>query len=411
MFHHAQQLLVEAEHLYGEAIDEADGAAADVAGAFRWHYLRGVVRRDRGQLDAAAGDFRAALAIRPEHALTHYRLGTALLDRGDAEGAATHLRRALAADASAAAVLEALADAAIAAEEWAQARSLLERAREAEPAANRLAYKLAVVERRLGNDQSAERWLAQRGLAAPTVDDPLLLEVAALSLNPRFYMEAAANAEARGEVEGAIEAYTLATTLAPNDASVGLALARALARHGRHAAALEQSRRILSLDRARVRGLHASLAMRQGEFTEAEQSYAELAAAEPEQASHLYWLAMARLAQGACAKAHAPLAQALRLAPASGEAHLVAARTEALCGDSDAALVRARALLKVRDDADTRLTLAFALLAAEPLQAGRIATNHDDHEDARLLLDALASGKAPERPFAKGSAWWQPPLP
>ncbi len=75
--------------------------------------------------------------------------------------------------------------------------------------------------------------------------------------------------------------------------------------------------------------------MRQGEHAEAERSYAELAGAEPEQASHLYWLAMPRLAQGACVEARAPLARALRLAPASGEAHLVAARTEALCDDAD----------------------------------------------------------------------------
>ncbi len=414
MFHHAQHLLAEAEQLYGEAIADArlaaGGETAAVAGAFRWHYLRGVVRRDRGQLAGAAQDFRAALEIRPRHAASHYRLGTLLLDRGDVERATAHLQRALAADANSAAALEALADAAIATQEWSEARGLLERAWQAEPA-GRLAYKLAIVERRLGNDQIAERWLARRGRDAPTVHDPLLLEVAALSLNPRFFVEAAANAEARGEADAALAAYTQATSLAPNDASVGLALARALVRHGRPAAALEESRRILSLDGTPARALHASLAMQQGEHAEAERSYAELAAAEPEQASHLYWLAMSRLAQGACAKARAPLAEALRLAPASGEAHLVAARTEALCGDADVALARARALLKVRDDADTRMTLAFALRAAQPREAMRIATSDGDHEDARLILDAVTSGRAPERPFAAGSAWWQPPLP
>ena len=415
MFHQAQQLLVEAEHLYGEAIVSAklaaDGAAADVAGAFRWHYLRGVVRRDRGQLDGAAQDFQAALAVRPEHALALYRLGTALLDGGDAAAAAIHLRRALALDSTAAAVLEALADSAIATEQWPQARDLLERAWKAEPAAGRLAYKLAVVERRLGNEEGAERWLARRSTAASTLDDPLLLEVASLSLNPRFYLEAGANAEARGEVDEALAAYAQATKLAPTDASAGLALARALVRHDRGAAALAESRRILSLDEGRVRALHASLAMREGEFTEAERSYAELAEAKPEQASHHYWLAMSRLAQGKCSEARAPLAQALRLAPAVGEAHLVAARTEALCGDADAALVRAHALLKVRDDTDTRLTLAFALLADEPLEARRIASDYGNHEDASLILDALALGRTPARPFAANSRWWRPPRP
>lgn len=415
MFHHAQQLLAETEHLYGEAITAArlaaEGRATSPAGAFPWHYLRGVVRRDRGSLDGAVQDFRAALAVRAEHGLTLYRLGTALLDRGDVEEAAIYLRQALVADATSAAVLEALADVASAGEDWPQARDLLERAWQAEPEASRLAYKLAMVERRLGNSVRAEHWLGQRGLAAPTVHDPLLLEVAALSLNPRFYVEAAANAEARGEVDAALAAYTEATSLAPNDASVGLALARALVRHGRPAAALGESRRILSLDGTPARALHASLAMQQGEHAEAERSYAELAQAEPEQASHLYWLAMSRLAQGACAEARAPLAQALRLAPASGEAHLVAARTEALCGDADAALVRARALLRVRDDADTRLTLALALVASDPLEARRIATNHSGDGDARLILAALASETTPARPFAAGSMWWQPPLP
>lgn len=410
MFHHAQGLLPEAEHLYDEAIAGARLAAAG-AGAFRWHYLRGIARRDRGRLDAAVQDFQAALAIRPEHALTLYRLGTVLLDRGDAEEAASHLRQALAADATAAAVLEALADAAIAAEDWPQVRDLLERAWQVEPAASRLAYKLAIAERRLGNSERAGHWLGQRGLAAPTVYDPLLLEVAALSLNPRFYMEAAANAEARGEVDEALAAYAQATALAPNDASAGLALARALAWHGREADALEESRRILSLDGSRVRALHASLAMREGEFAEAEESFGKLAAAEPVQARHLYWLAMARLAQGQCAEARDPIAQALRLAPTFGEAHLLAARTEALCGDADAALARARALLKVRADRDTRMTLAFALLPSDPAAARRIAASYGDDEDARLVLDALAAGRAPERPFAAGSRWWQPPLP
>ena len=413
MFHHAQQLLVEAEHLYGEAIADARtlaGSGDGAASAFRWHYLRGIVRRDRGRLDDAVQDFRAALALRPDHVLTLYRLGTALLDRGEAERASTHLRRALAADATAA-VLEALADAAISTEDWPQARDYLERARQTEPAAGRLAYKLAIVERRLGNSERAEQWLDQRGLAAPTVDDPLLLEVAALSLNPRFYIEAAANAEARGEVEEALDAYAQATALAPNDASAGLALAGALARHGRDAAALEESRRILSLDGTRVRALHAALAMRQGSFVEAEESYGKLAAEEPEQASHLYWLAMSRLAQSRCADARSPIAQALRLAPTFGEAHLVAARTEALCGDADAALARAQALLKVRDDRDTRLTLAFALLPSDPTAARRIAASYGDHDDARMILDTLAADRTPERPFAAASPWWLAPLP
>ena len=415
MFHHAQQLLLEADHLYGEAIAQANLAptAAEGADSFRWLYLRGIVRRDRGQLDGAAGDFSAGLALRPEHALTHYRLGTTLLDQGDVEGAVSHLRRALVADANVAAALEALADAAIAKEEWRPARNLLERAWQAEPSASRLAYKRAMVERRLGDGQSAQRWLARRGLAAPTVADPLLLEVASLSLNPRFYLEAAANAEVRGEVDAALDAYDRAATLAPSDPSVGLALARALARHGREAAALAQSRRILSLDGTRARALHASLAMRQGELAEAERSFAQLAPAERESAGHLYWywLAMSRLAQGECAGARPPLAEALRLAPAAGEVHLVVARTEAICGDADAALVRARALLGVRDDADTRLTLAFALLAGDPAAARRIAASHADHEDARLILAALATGKVPERPFAAPSGWWRPALP
>ena len=65
----------------------------------------------------------------------------------------------------------------------------------------------------------------------------------------------------------------------------------------------------------------------------------------------------------------------------------------------------------VRDDADTRLTLALALLASDPVQARRIVANHSGHEDARLILAALASETTPARPFATDSKWWQPPLP
>lgn len=440
MLYHARRMRLLAQDAYERALAENETP--------RWRYLRGVVLAEQGEVERSVADFRRTLALEPDYLAAGYRLGTALLLAGDLDGAEEALSAARELDPSSALILSALADVAAERGDGRRALDLLESAWRLEPSAGQLAYKIALAQRRLGEPEAAADWLARDpgNRLAPTIDDPLLLEVAQTSVTPRFYEMAAEWALARGDLAAAVTAFGNAVSLAPEDASLRLRLASALARREQPAEALLQLRTLLELEPASApgwrllarllgasadpeiladaslaaarsleleddpdtRAMAAGLAMRRGSFDEAGGHYQALADGDPGEATYLYWLGLAQLGSGDCGGVE-PLRRAVELRGNWGEAHLVLARAEALCGDAAAAVARAEALLRARDDADTRLTLAFAMLAAgDGDEAARIAEGERPHADAVLLLDAIAAGVAPAAPFAPESAWWLP---
>ena len=146
--------------------------------------------------------------------------------------------------------------------------------------------------------------------------------------------------------------------------------------------------------------------MAAGRFADAAGAYETLVAAQPDSAYFRYWLGLAHLGAGACGAA-------LDRQPEWGEAHIALARADALCGNPEtrhAAVERARQLVEARDDADTRITLAFAEHGVGRLDAARsIAAGALPHADAAMLLDALATNaRTPLQPFAADSDWWLP---
>lgn len=444
MLLHAQRRLGEAQDAYEKAIEEQESA--------RWRYLHGVVLAESGALAASVPDFRRAVVLAPDDMPAWYRLGTALLQAGDAAAARAALERARGLAPESALVLAALADVSILQSEPEEALALLSAAFRLEPEAGQLAYKIASVQRRLGNVAEAQAWLerAPGNRLAPTIDDPILLEVASLSRTPRFYRMAADWALARGDVEAAIKALQSAVSLAPSDVALHERLAAVLAEHApgkamadverllelapdsatgwrllawvlrltpnENARAAEAAARSLALADAPVtRALAGALAMRDGRFATALGHYRHLANAQPTEPRHHYWLGMSRLAMGDC-HGVAALEQALRLRGDWGEAHLTLARAEAGCDQArnaetlSRASARAAALLRARDDPDTRLTLAFVLLAAGDVAAATdLAQRQSPHPDATMLLEAIDQGTVPETPFAPGSSWWIPP--
>lgn len=438
MLYHAQDRLDEAIACYRQALREH--------AEHRWHYLLAVALTDRGQLDLAIAEYQRAIAS-AESPLARYRLGRALLVSGDHVRAKQQLLRAQTALPNSAAVLAALGDAAMAARDWPRAKEHLERAAGMAPEAGRIAYRLAMTYRQLGDSEKAAHWLARRNAVAPAVEDPLLLQVAAQSLSAKFFLEAGNQAWARGEQDAALAAYRHATALEPDNVDAALALAHALSASDENQAARAEVHRALAIDPASARGwyllahllrngehdkalaavqrsleladdraartLLAAMWMRARRFAAAGDEYQMLASRYPEAAYYRYWLGMARLADGHCQKARLALADAVRLQGNWGQAHIARARADALCGDAEAkrhARQRALELLKTRDDADTRLTLALAELAASNSEAAReLAEAHRGHGDAKLLLDALATDVLPASPFASGSDWWLPP--
>ena len=443
MLYHAQDLLDEAEGAYRRALAEKP--------ALRWHYLLAVVLGERGDTQGAIAAYRHALTAASNgeggHALSSYRLGLLHLLEGDHRAAATALGEAHGGMPDSAAVLAALADAAVGVGDWQQAKSLLERAAALEPNAGRIAYKLALAHRHFGDLEKARYWLAKRNATAPAVDDPLLLEVAQLSLSAKFFVKAGERAWQRGERLDALAAWRNAVALAPDDVDTGLVYAHALGALGQREAAVEEARRVLAIDPQSARGwyvlalqlrteadaeeaidaaqraaqlagdatartLLAALMMRAGNFDEAAAIYHALAGEHVDAAYYRYWLGMARLAAGECQAARRPLEEALERQANWGQAHVALARADALCGNSAtrlAAYAKAKGLLAARADADTRITLAFAELGLGRADAARQrAAAAMPHDDARMLLAALAKGKLPARPFAADSGWWLP---
>ena len=440
MLHHAQDLLDEAEHAYRQALAEQP--------ARRWHYLLAVVLGERGEVHTAIAEYQRALtAVEGGHALSSYRLGKLYLLEGDHRAAAAALEAAAAAMPDSAAVLGALADAAIGSGDWRRAKSLLQRAAALQPNAGRIAYKLAMAHRHLGELEEARHWLAKRNATAPSVDDPLLLEVAELSLSAKFFVKAGERAWQRGERQDALAAWRNAAALAPQDVDAGLVYAHALGALGQRKAAIEEARRVLAIDAQSARAWHvlalqlyheaevgealeaaqraaqldgdpsaralaAALLMRSRQFDEAAATYQALAAEQPDAAYYRYWLGMAQLGAGHCPAARQAFADALERQSNWGQAHVALVRADALCGDDDVrrnARARAEELLAAHAEADTRITLAFAELGLGRTEAARVlATEALPHGDAQLLLASIDEGKLPKLPFAAESDWWLP---
>ena len=440
MLYHAQSLHDEAEEAYREALRHAP--------AVPWHYLLGVVLGERGEIRPAIEQYENAIALAVDgHGLSSYRMGLAHLVGGDHVAAAEALDAARAAMPESAAVIAAQADAAMAAREWLTARILLERALTIEPNAGRVAYKLGQVHRRLGNLDKARQWLERRSEVAPGVEDPLLLEVATLSMSPRFFMKAGERAWRRGDRDEALAAWRNAVALAPEDVDAGLVLSHALGEVGERDAALTQAQRVLALDPRSARGwyliaylqrdsadpadalqatdrslaldsdtttraLRAALRMRAKRFAGAAEDYAVLADSLPEDAYVHYWLGMARLAAGNCPAARPPLSRAVRLQPTWGQAHIAQTRADASCGDADArrsARQRALQLLAASDNADTRVTVAITELGVGSADAARDAiADVGEETDTSWLDDAFGRNAPPTVPFPPDSDRWLP---
>lgn len=79
---------------FDEAQTQAQMAARSDINLFEAHELLGAIYTFRNKLPEAAGEYMAALALRPDLARAQLRLGMVLASQGDKDGAAAHLRAA-----------------------------------------------------------------------------------------------------------------------------------------------------------------------------------------------------------------------------------------------------------------------------------------------------------------------------
>ena len=440
MIYHGQQLLDTALDAYRHALAEHEDA--------RWHYLSAVIHLSRGDSETALAYLQQTVLLVPDYTAAWYRIGTIHLMQGEFETAEDAFLEAQKSEPTEAAILVGLADASLELGKTEDAMDYLQRAWTSSPTAGQIAYKLAQIYQEQGDDEKFEEWLSlTKGVRnPPQLEDPLLVEVASFSRNSRFYKKVADWAIQRGDIPSAISAMKSAVAVEPQntDLSLDYALLLFMAQQREEAVKevkgvlerdLESSRgwyrlawmlrqsedpeqyleglvavrRSLEItDDDRARRLGAAMLIGAGRFEEAEEDYGLLLQKEPENAYYQYWLGMVQLAQNKCAGVNS-IKRALVLKRDFGEAHVVLARAEALCGDTDKAIARIEALIGVKDDIDTRLAQAYIHLHAGKMESVKeIAEAALPHPDAQLLLNALDGNEKPTRLFEFGSPWWIP---
>lgn len=210
-------MLLQAHNLHEQAIAAYSNALIIISDP-RWLYLRSVAYGELGLLRESIDDLKLVTSSMRDVAIIWYRLGKALLDAGSVSDAKEALTRALKLDKDLAAAHMSLADAQILDSEYARAKESLQDAYKLQPHAGQIVYRLALVERELGDVKSSQVWLQQRvNQFAPVVEDPMLILVAQYSTNPTFFISAARRAWERGDRETALEAYRRAIALDPKN--------------------------------------------------------------------------------------------------------------------------------------------------------------------------------------------------
>lgn len=209
-------MLLQAHNLHEQAIIAYSIALSHSANP-QWLYLRGISNTELGHTLEALSDYKSTIQVGLEVSTIWYRLGSAQLDEGALEDAKQSFTNALALEPDMASSLLGIAEIMVLEENFGEARQVLKRAREVAPEAGQIAYRLAQVERHLGNIEVSENLLKSVvNQHAPQIDDPMLELVAAYSLNPTFFVSAARRAYERGDTETAVESYRRALEIQPD---------------------------------------------------------------------------------------------------------------------------------------------------------------------------------------------------
>ena len=442
IIYHAQQMLSSAESAYLRALELDE--------VYAYRYLLSIILLQRGDTDGAVANLEQVVISNPEYVPAWYRIGNIELLRGNVEKAESAFESAQKIYPNSAAILVGLASAKIAKEDWFSAIELLEKAWVYEPNNGQIAYKLVSAYRGNGDDEKAALWQssADASVQSPALEDPLLVELAGMSRNARFYAKAADWAFKRGDKDATRDALSQAAQLEPTSLEYSIKYAAFLELVGEADAAAEELKRFLALDTEQAsawfalarlyrtsesgeqyvqglvaaqraveleededlyRTLAAAMSLQANLYPYAQEHYMQLLERNPDNPYYYYWFGVARLAEGHCDGRDA-LKRAIALRKSWGEAHVATARADAYCGDIQSASTRLDALARAAADKDIQSAQAFvALLSGDVDGARLLAEELLPDPDAQMVLDAIESAENPRRVFADGSSWWIPP--
>ncbi|MYD44393.1 MAG: tetratricopeptide repeat protein [Gammaproteobacteria bacterium] len=210
-------MLVQSHNLYEQAI-EAYSRALQHREDDILRYLRGISHNEVGNIDDATLDMRSVSLRRPGAAIIWFRLAELLYKQSDIAASHVAATQAIALDENLPSAYVIRADIEKSRNELKKAKKSLVKAHELAPDAGQVIYRLAVVERELGNLAASKRWLELRtNQFAPPIDDPILMMVAERSLNGLFFESAARRAYQRGDNMTALAAMRRAIELEPKN--------------------------------------------------------------------------------------------------------------------------------------------------------------------------------------------------
>ena len=336
-------------------------AAARAPDEARWLHYLGHLRREAGDLSAAAELFEAVVRLRPGDAAALVRLGDVRLEQGRPASARPFFEQALALRPDSPAARYGLGRAALAAGDPARAAGLLEEILARDPSASAAHYPLGMAYRALGDEARAEEHLRRRAGGAPRPADPLLAEVDALIESARAWEDRGNEALGRGEWSAAADLFRRGLALDPDHPALRHRLGTALYVLGDAAGARAEFERV----------------MRES----------------PNFPAAHYSAGVLLLEEGRHREAIERFETALRYQPTDGEVRLRLALSLRRAGDPAAALGHYRAVLRMDPDVvEARFGAAMALVQLRRWREARdrLAEGMEAFPGASIFPHALA---------------------
>ncbi len=397
-----------------EAAESCLVNAARLAPAeFRWAYMLGTVRQERGDLEAARSNLKAAHDLDPEDRAVVLRLAQIEFELGALDASESLFRDVLEAPGFGAAVHYGLGRIAAARADLPVAIGHFEAALAAQPTASQVRYQLGIAYRRSGDVERAREQLASRGDGQLSFPDPVLEGLGQDALGVEVFLTTGRKARHAGDFDTAIAAflqaiesdpenvehrtvlgatllevgrfdeavqiYSDALRMDPDSPAVLYNLAVGLIELARSGEAAAHLRRLLELAPDHVDGRVnlATLSEQAGELSNAEALLAEAIELDPYDIDLRVHRASVLISLGRAAEARGELRRVLDEDPGSAEALVVlGAANEALGSTGDAVAAWERAL-GLETDEETEARARYFLGRAQ-LQAGRpeLAAEH-----------------------------------
>lgn len=386
MMYHAQDIIAPAQVAYANAHALAPRDA-------RWPYLLAQLHADASRVPEAIKWFQVVLKIDPKHAAALVALGQAYFQTGDFANAKTMYERAKADPDARAAAAAGLGKVALAQQHYPAAITELEEALKLAPGATRLYQALAAAHRGAGDAAKAEQALARYDIGGtdPGTPDAAADALADRVLASKVLLRRGQRAGKAGRFDLAAEAFRAAYSADPQSAEALANFGIALANLGRTQEAQKHLEQALAMDDSNTVAL-LSLGVvydRQGMDQAAILQYERTLRKDPENQQARVYLADAKMRTNAARQAIDHYRAALARAPESPRMHLSLAMAQVKAGDFRAARgTLERAASEHAGDRDIVNALARVLITA-PDKAVR--SDKSGFEMAKTLFEKTRS--------------------